>query len=117
MRILYVDNAGQLQILTEMPPGWNKANLQSTELLWIDLNHVESNDITEQFLAQHFGFHPWPLMMPSTKRTCPRLMIGKPISTLPCKTSPVKPTCKPLVCPSWTCFWANNTSSLTTCRK
>lgn len=58
MRILYVDNAGQLQILTEMPPGWNKANLQSTELLWIDLNHVESNDITEQFLAQHFGFHP-----------------------------------------------------------
>ena len=58
MRILYVDNAGQLQILTEMPRGWNKANLQSAELLWIDLNHVESNDITEQFLTQNFGFHP-----------------------------------------------------------
>ncbi|MBK8905853.1 MAG: magnesium/cobalt transporter CorA [Anaerolineaceae bacterium] len=58
MRILYVDAAGQLQILTEMPPGWDKANLKSAELLWIDLNHVESKEITEQFLTQQFGFHP-----------------------------------------------------------
>lgn len=58
MRILYVDNAGQLQILTEMPPGWDKTTLKSAELLWIDLNHVESIEKTEQFLTQQFGFHP-----------------------------------------------------------
>lgn len=58
MRILYVDATGQLHILTEMPPGWDKANLKSAELLWIDLNHVESKEKTEQFLTQHFGFHP-----------------------------------------------------------
>ncbi|MCC6605973.1 MAG: magnesium/cobalt transporter CorA [Anaerolineae bacterium] len=58
MRILYVDNAGQLHLLTEMPSGWDKASLTSTELLWIDLNHVESEANTERFLTQHFGFHP-----------------------------------------------------------
>lgn len=58
MRILYVNNAGQVQHLTEMPTGWDKASLTSTELLWIDLNHVESEVNTERFLTQHFGFHP-----------------------------------------------------------
>lgn len=58
MRILYVDAAGQIQALTEMPQGWNAASLAGTQLLWIDLNHHESKENTERFLSQQFGFHP-----------------------------------------------------------
>lgn len=58
MRILYVDASGQVQIVTEMPPGWDKDSLKKAELLWIDLNQEENTASVEQFLTQHFGFHP-----------------------------------------------------------
>lgn len=58
MRILSVDDRGQVQVLTEMPPGWSKDSLQKSELLWIDLSQVENTAAIEQFLNQQFGFHP-----------------------------------------------------------
>ncbi len=58
MRILYFDDSGRVQILTEMPPGWRKDSLQKSELLWIDLSQVEDTAVIEQFLNQQFGFHP-----------------------------------------------------------
>jgi magnesium transporter len=58
MQILYVDAGGQVQIRTDMPPGWRKDSMQKGELLWIDLNQAEDTARVEQFLTQQFGFHP-----------------------------------------------------------
>ncbi len=58
MRILHYKKGEQPQVLSELPPGWNKETVKETELLWIDLNQDENNGQIEQFLNQHFGFHP-----------------------------------------------------------
>lgn len=58
MRIMYVDDSGQVELLTEIPPGWDKDSPKKGELLWIDLNQTENKASVEQFLTQQFGFHP-----------------------------------------------------------
>lgn len=58
MRILYLNAAGELELLNSLPTGWRLEALQRTELLWVDINQAESIEVVEQFLSEQFGFHP-----------------------------------------------------------
>ena len=58
MRMMYVDDSGQVELLTEIPPGWDKDSPKKGELLWIDLNQAENKASVEQFLTRQFNFHP-----------------------------------------------------------
>ena len=58
MRIMYIDDGGQVQVMADMPPGWRYDSVDKSTLLWIDLNQVQDNASVEQFLSQQFGFHP-----------------------------------------------------------
>lgn len=58
MRILYVDQVGQLQFPAVMPADWQAATAQRPSLLWIDLDDGEETEAIEDLLTRRFGFHP-----------------------------------------------------------
>lgn len=58
MRIMYVDQAGQLLFPDVMPFDWQMEATQRPSLLWIDLDDGEATATVEDLLTQRFGFHP-----------------------------------------------------------
>lgn len=58
MRILYVDQAGQLHFPEAIPADWHMETAQRPNLLWIDLDDGEAAEKIEDLMTRRFGFHP-----------------------------------------------------------
>ncbi len=58
MRLLWVKNNEQLEVLTTMPPDWHVDLQERPSLLWVDVNQRQETEQVEQLLTEQFGFHP-----------------------------------------------------------